>query len=153
MHEAGALVAGASVARPGGLARRRPARVQRGRRPAPRDARPRERVLRLRRPGGAIAWLLREGAERIAYVDVDVHHGDGVQAIFWDDPRVLTISIHQYLPGWFFPGTGGSTSAAAPGARVGDQRAAAADVGDDAWLEAFRAVIRPRSSGSGPTCS
>src|SRR5689334_21484353 len=39
-----------------------------------------------------IQWLLDQGAERVAYVDVDVHHGDGVENIFWDDPRVLTIS-------------------------------------------------------------
>ena len=42
----------------------------------------------------------------IAYVDVDVHHGDGVQAIFYEDPRVLTISIHQSGATLFFPGTG-----------------------------------------------
>ena len=35
------------------------------------------------------------GIKRVAYVDIDVHHGDGVQAIFWDDPDVLTISLHQ----------------------------------------------------------
>ncbi len=34
----------------------------------------------------AIAWLLGQGYERIAYVDLDVHHGDGVQAAFWSDP-------------------------------------------------------------------
>ena len=38
-------------------------------------------------PAIAIAWLLTQGAERIAYVDIDVHHGDGVQAAFYDDPR------------------------------------------------------------------
>jgi len=37
---------------------------------------------------GAIAWLLGQGAERIAYVDVDAHHGDGVERAFWNDPRV-----------------------------------------------------------------
>src|SRR5258708_1674310 len=37
-------------------------------------------------PAIAIAWLLEQGAERIAYVDIDVHHGDGVQAAFWNDP-------------------------------------------------------------------
>ena len=42
-----------------------------------------------------IQWLLDQGAERVAYVDVDVHHGDGVEQIFWDDPRVLTISLHE----------------------------------------------------------
>ena len=46
-------------------------------------------------PAIAIAWLLANGAERVAYVDIDVHHGDGVQAAFYDDPRVLTISLHE----------------------------------------------------------
>ena len=44
-------------------------------------------------PAIAIAWLLRQGAERVAYVDIDAHHGDGVQAAFYSDPRVLTISL------------------------------------------------------------
>ena len=47
-------------------------------------------------PAVAIAWLLGHGAERIAYVDIDAHHGDGVQAAFYADPRVLTISVHQH---------------------------------------------------------
>ena len=42
-----------------------------------------------------IQWLLDNGAQRVAYVDVDVHHGDGVERIFWDDPRVLTVSLHE----------------------------------------------------------
>jgi acetoin utilization protein AcuC len=52
----------------------------------------------------AIHWLLQEGL-RIAYVDVDVHHGDGVQNAFYDDDRVLTISLHQDGR-TLFPGTG-----------------------------------------------
>ena len=56
-------------------------------------------------PALAIRWMLDNGAERIAYVDVDAHHGDGVQAIFYDDPRVLTVSIHEG-PRTLFPGTG-----------------------------------------------
>ena len=61
-------------------------------------------------PAVAIAWLLENGVERVAYVDVDVHHGDGPQFIFYDDPRVLTVSIHEYAPELgFFPGTGGLT--------------------------------------------
>jgi acetoin utilization protein AcuC len=56
-------------------------------------------------PAIAIRWLLDNGASRVAYIDVDVHHGDGVQAAFYDDPRVLTISLHE--SGHFlFPGTG-----------------------------------------------
>jgi len=42
----------------------------------------------------AIHWLLRQGL-RIAYVDIDAHHGDGVQAAFYDTDQVLTISLHQ----------------------------------------------------------
>jgi acetoin utilization protein AcuC len=53
----------------------------------------------------AIAWLLDQGVERIAYIDVDVHHGDGVEAAFADEPRVLTISVHE-SGRYLFPGTG-----------------------------------------------
>ena len=54
-------------------------------------------------------------SERIAYVDVDVHHGDGAQAIFYDDPRVLTISIHEYAPHiGFFPGPAGRARRGGP---------------------------------------
>jgi acetoin utilization protein AcuC len=52
----------------------------------------------------AIHWLLRQGL-RVAYVDVDVHHGDGVQAAFYDTDQVLTISLHQ-AGILFYPGTG-----------------------------------------------
>ena len=44
-------------------------------------------------------------SRQIAYVDIDAHHGDGVQAAFWDDPRVLTISLHE-SGRTLFPGTG-----------------------------------------------
>ena len=67
-------------------------------------------------PAIAIAWLLEQGVGRIAYVDVDVHHGDGVQEVFWDDPRVLTISIHETGTA-LFPGTGFPTDVGGPGAR------------------------------------
>lgn len=54
----------------------------------------------------AIRALLDSGAERVAYVDVDAHHGDGVQWLFYDDPRVLTVSVHEDGK-YIFPGTGG----------------------------------------------
>ncbi|MHA6784165.1 acetoin utilization protein AcuC [Pseudonocardia saturnea] len=89
----------------------------------------------------AIAWLLEQGYERIAYVDVDVHHGDGVQAAFYDDPRVMTISMHQH-PLTLWPGTGW------PGEYgTGDGAGYAVNVPlppgtDDAgWLRAFHAVV------------
>lgn len=52
----------------------------------------------------AIHWLLRQGL-RVAYVDIDVHHGDGVQTAFYDTDRVLTVSLHQDGR-TLFPGTG-----------------------------------------------
>jgi acetoin utilization protein AcuC len=52
----------------------------------------------------AIRYLTSRGMS-VAYVDIDVHHGDGVQAIFYDDPNVLTISLHE-SGRYLFPGTG-----------------------------------------------
>ena len=51
---------------------------------------------------GILSWL-DQGLERIAYLDIDAHHGDGVQDAFADDPRVLTVSVHE-AGRW--PGTG-----------------------------------------------
>jgi acetoin utilization protein AcuC len=102
-------------------------------------------------PAVAIAWLLAEGAERIAYVDVDVHHGDGPQAIYWDDPRVLTVSIHQYEPGWFFPGTGGPSERGgplAPGCAVNVP--VPPFTGDAGWWSAFEAVVPRALRAFGP---
>ena len=53
----------------------------------------------------AILHLLTLGAERVAYVDIDAHHGDGVQNAFFSSNRVLTISVHQ-SGRTLFPGTG-----------------------------------------------
>lgn len=55
-------------------------------------------------PAVAIQWMVDQGL-RVAYVDVDVHHGDGVEALFYDTDRVLTISLHQDGH-TLFPGTG-----------------------------------------------
>jgi acetoin utilization deacetylase AcuC-like enzyme len=51
----------------------------------------------------AAAHALARGLDRVAIVDIDVHHGNGTQAIFYDDPRVLYVSTHQFP---FYPGTG-----------------------------------------------
>ena len=56
-------------------------------------------------PAVAIQALLDAGAQRVAFVDVDAHHGDGVQWIFYEDPRVLTCSVHESGK-YLFPGTG-----------------------------------------------
>ncbi|MBX6381716.1 MAG: acetoin utilization protein AcuC [Microbispora sp.] len=91
-------------------------------------------------PAVAIAWLLSQGATRIAYVDVDVHHGDGVQAAFYDDPRVLTISLHE-SPATLFPGTGFPHETGVHGTAV--NVALPAGCGDGGWLRAFHAVVPP----------
>lgn len=90
-----------------------------------------------------IQHLLDQGAERVAYVDVDVHHGDGVERIFWDDPRVLTISLHE-TGQMLFPGTGFPADLGG-----GDAQGTAVNValppgtGDGGWLRAFHAVVPP----------
>lgn len=91
-------------------------------------------------PAVAIAWLLSQGATRIAYVDVDVHHGDGVQTAFYNDPRVLTISLHE-SPRTLFPGTGFPHETGAEGTAV--NVALPAGCGDTGWLRAFHAVVPP----------
>jgi acetoin utilization deacetylase AcuC-like enzyme/GNAT superfamily N-acetyltransferase len=53
----------------------------------------------------AVAAALREHEARVLYLDFDAHHGDGVQAAFYDEPRVLTFSIHE-TGRHLFPGTG-----------------------------------------------
>ena len=90
----------------------------------------------------AIAWLLAQGYERIAYVDVDVHHGDGVQAAFYDDPRVLTVSVHQ-TPLTLFPGTGFPEETGDPQKALGSAVNLALPNGtdDSGWLRAFTAVV------------
>ena len=94
-------------------------------------------------PAIAIARLLRLGAQRVAYVDVDVHHGDGVQAAFYDDPRVLTISLHEH-PRSLFPGTGGPEETGGPGAVGLSANVALPAYTEDAqWLRAFDAVVPP----------
>ena len=52
----------------------------------------------------AIHRLL-ETKRRVVYLDIDAHHGDGVQGLFYFDPRVLTISLHE-SGRWLYPGTG-----------------------------------------------
>jgi acetoin utilization protein AcuC len=94
-------------------------------------------------PAIAISWLLAQGVERIGYVDIDVHHGDGVQAAFWDDPRVLTISMHEH-PATLFPGTGRASETGGPAAEGGAVNVALpAGTTDAGWLRALEAVAPP----------
>lgn len=89
----------------------------------------------------AIAWLLDNGVERVAYVDTDVHHGDGVQAAFYDDPRVMTASIHQ-SPISLWPNTGFASELGrgdAVGTSINVSLPPGATNGD--WFRAFEATI------------
>ncbi|QDG89590.1 acetoin utilization protein AcuC [Pseudarthrobacter sp. NIBRBAC000502770] len=89
----------------------------------------------------AVQKLLDGGVEKVAYIDVDAHHGDGTQNIFWDDPRVLTISLHE-TGLTLFPGTGFANEtggAAAEGTAV--NVALPAGTSDAGWLRAFYAVV------------
>ena len=93
-------------------------------------------------PAVAIAEVLRLRSDwRVMYVDVDVHHGDGVQWIFYDEPRVLTVSLHQsgrYLyPGRGFEDEIGTGPAAGTAANV----ALLPFSGDDDYLWAAESLL------------
>lgn len=90
----------------------------------------------------AIRRLLDRGAERVAYLDFDAHHGDGVEAIFWDDPRVLTLSIHEDGR-TLFPGTGASSDVGGPGPADGTavNIPVPARTSGPGWLRAIDAVV------------
>jgi len=91
-------------------------------------------------PAIACQWLKDQG-HRVAYVDVDVHHGDGVEHIFQADPDVLTISLHE-SGRYLFPGTGFPNDCG-----VGPGRGTAANLPfapftwDEPWLEGFDKVV------------
>jgi acetoin utilization protein AcuC len=83
----------------------------------------------------------RDAGHRVLYVDLDVHHGDGTQALFWDDPEVLTFSIHESGRS-LFPGTGfveerGGPSAPGTSVNVPLQPFS----GDGSWLAAVEKMV------------
>jgi acetoin utilization deacetylase AcuC-like enzyme len=76
------------------------------------------------------------GAGRVAIVDWDVHHGNGTQAIFWNDPSVLYASLHQWpwYPGTGGPGEGNETTVNVP---------LPAGSGDEEYVAAFETALEP----------
>jgi acetoin utilization protein AcuC len=89
----------------------------------------------------AVQRLLDGGIRRVAYIDVDAHHGDGTESIFWNDPRVLTLSLHESGL-TLFPGTGFADEIGGPQAEGSAVNVALpSGTGDAGWLRAFHAVV------------
>jgi acetoin utilization protein AcuC len=100
-------------------------------------------------PAIAIARARRDGL-RVLYVDLDVHHGDGVQAIHWDDPGVLTVSFHE-TGRYLFPGTGGvGELGEGPAAGTAVNVPLEPGTGEGAWLDAVRSLLPELAATFGP---
>ncbi len=90
----------------------------------------------------AITYFLEQG-KRVAYVDIDAHHGDGVQEAFFDDDRALTISLHE-SGRFLFPGTGfTSESGSSEGSGYAVNLPLYPYTEDELYLWAFREVVLP----------
>jgi acetoin utilization deacetylase AcuC-like enzyme len=98
----------------------------------------------------AIARCTRAWPLRVLYVDLDAHHGDGVQAAFYDDPRVCTVSLHE-TGRYLFPGSGEVHELGRP---PGTGRSVNVPLeprtGDDGFLAAFDAVVEPLAAAFRP---
>ena len=91
-------------------------------------------------PAIACRWLKDQG-HRVAYIDVDVHHGDGVEEIFYHEPDVLTISLHE-SGRYLFPGTGfPEDSGAGPGKGAAANLPFVPFTWDEPWLAGFDRVV------------
>ena len=100
-------------------------------------------------PALAIARARRDGL-RVLYLDFDVHHGDGVQDLFWDDPDVMTVSFHE-SGRYLFPGSGfldevGEGTAAGTVVNVPMEP----ETGEGAWLEAVSRLVPELAAAFGP---
>jgi histone deacetylase 4/5 len=96
----------------------------------------------------AAAAARRSGARRVLIVDWDLHHGNGTQHSFWDDPDVLYFSTHQYP---FYPGTGAVDEVGGPRARGRTVNVPwPAGCGDAEFLEAFDSLLLPIAGDFGP---
>lgn len=96
----------------------------------------------------AAAALRAEGAARVAIVDIDVHHGNGTQAVFYDDPSVFYVSTHQFP---YYPGTGAANetgTGAGKGFTLNIPLAAGAT--DDVFLRAYESLVVPALEKFGP---
>ena len=101
-------------------------------------------------PAIAMRRLIDQG-ERLVYIDVDVHHGDGPQVIFYDDPNVMTISLHESGE-YLFPGTGFPEEVGSGDAEGTSVNVALPPLTDhDAYRAAFERVVPPLVESFKPT--
>ena len=93
----------------------------------------------------------RDAGHRVLYVDIDVHHGDGTQALFWDDPQVLTLSIHEsgitLFPGSGFVDERGGRGAEGTAVNV----PLMALSGNESWIAAVQATVPALTEAFRPT--
>ena len=95
--------------------------------------------------------LARDAGHRVLYVDMDVHHGDGVQSLFWDDAVVLTFSLHE-TGETLFPGTGRVEERGGPGAEgTAVNVPLQPGTGDASWLAALETVVPALAAAFRPT--
>ena len=96
----------------------------------------------------AVRIAQQAGAKRVAIVDIDVHHGNGTQDIFYADPTVLYTSLHQFP---WYPGTGSSHERGDPGASGTTINVPVAPgTGGKRWLEMFDEVVMPAVAAHDP---
>jgi acetoin utilization deacetylase AcuC-like enzyme len=97
-----------------------------------------------------VAANLAEQGERVLVLDWDAHHGNGTEAIFWDESRVLYVSMHQY--GSFYPGTGALDDVGGPEAQGATLNLPfPSGATGDVYLRALDEVVAPAVESFGPT--
>ncbi len=93
----------------------------------------------------------RDAGHRVLYVDLDVHHGDGVEAIFWNDPEVLTVSFHETGLS-LFPWTGFVDDSGGPQAQgTAVNVPFESGTSDASWLEALEMIVPALAAAYRPT--
>ncbi len=91
----------------------------------------------------AVQTLLDAGAERVAYIDLDVHHGNGTQWIYYENPNVLTVSVHE-SGRHLFPGSGFANETGGPGAEGSSVNVSLPPFsGNDAYRRSFAEIVDP----------
>jgi acetoin utilization deacetylase AcuC-like enzyme len=94
------------------------------------------------------AHAIHRGLSRVAVLDIDVHHGNGTQDIFWEDPRVLYVSSHAYP---FYPGTGALDEVGASAGRgFTVNLPLPAGTGDAGYARVYRDVVTPVGTSYDP---